>query len=254
MCVARTLFFSAGMLRRTKYSRLHNDSLAPSEDRPQRVSSLKKDLCSDSGFALLDPGTADHHEGSTRHMGKTGPQSGLRGQKPRDQTTRGHADGTDRDWRSGHRLCKPPSSNQPLSGGPSALSGTKRPITLQRMTSLPSKLGCSCSQHTAGLCYPETAAGDLTTVQTANGSVHHNIKVSSPHDSCAQCASAVKLTRRWVCRWPTCTRHRRVPFSTFMTLPLWWSFLCRQQWLILTLCSWLLCARWVSACVKTHWS
>lgn len=194
VCVARTLFFCAGMLRRTKYSRLHNDSLASSEDRPQRVSSLKRDLCSD--FALLDPGTADHYEGSIPGMGKTGPQSGLRGQKTRDQTTRGHANGTDWDWRSGHRLCKPPSSKEPLSGGPAALSCTTRPITLQRMTSLPSKLGCSCSQHAAGLCYPETAADDLTTVQTANGSVHHNIKVSSPHDSCAQCDSAVKLTRR----------------------------------------------------------
>lgn len=194
MCAARTLFFSAGMLRRTKYSRLHNDSLASSEDRPQKVSPLMKDLCSDSGFALLDPGTADHHEGSIPCMGKTGPQSVLRGQKTRDQTTRGHR--TDWDWRSGHRLCEPPSSNQPLSGGPAALSCTKRPITLQRMTSLPSKLGWSFSQHTAGLCYPETAAGDLTTVQTANGSVHHNIKVSSPHDSCAQCDSADKLTRR----------------------------------------------------------
>ncbi|XP_056873826.1 SHC-transforming protein 1-like isoform X2 [Takifugu flavidus] len=164
------------MLRRTKYSRLRNDSLTSLEDRPQRVLSLKRDLCLDSDFALLDPGTPDHHEGSNPHMGNTGPQSGPRGQTTRDQTTCGHADGTDWDWRSGCRLCKPPSFPEPPSSGPSALSCTKRPISLQRMTSLPSELGCSCSRHGAGPRCLEAAAGDLTTVQTAPGSVHHNLK------------------------------------------------------------------------------
>lgn len=166
------------MLRRTKYSRLRNDSLTSLEDRPQRVLSLKRDLCLDSDFALLDPGTPDHHEGPIPHMGNTGPQSGPRGQTARDQTTCGHANGTVWDWRSGGRLCKPPSPSGPPSSGVSALSCTQRPISLQRMTSLPSELGCSCSQHRAGPSCLEAAAGDLTTVQTAPGAVHHNLKVA----------------------------------------------------------------------------
>lgn len=176
-CGARTFFFSAGMLRRTKYSRLRNDSLTSLEDRPHRVLSLKRDLCLDSDFALLDPGTPDHREGSIPNMGKAGPQSGPRGETTRDQPTCGHANGTDWDWRSGSSFCKPPSSTEPLSSGLSALSCTKRPISLQRMTSLPPELGCSCSQRRAGPCCLETAAGDLPTVQTPHGSVHHNLKV-----------------------------------------------------------------------------
>ncbi|KAM9861132.1 SHC-transforming protein 1-like [Aulostomus maculatus] len=46
----------AGMLKRTKYSRLRNDSLTSLEDWP---------LCLDSDFAQLDPGTPAHHVPST---------------------------------------------------------------------------------------------------------------------------------------------------------------------------------------------
>lgn len=166
------------MLRRTKYSRLRNDSLASLEDRPQRVLSLKKDLCLESDFARLHAGTSDRHEGSILRMGNTGPQSGPRGQTTMDQTTQGQSDGTDWDWRSGHRLCKPLSLTEPQPSGVSALSCTKRPISLQRMTSLPSELACSCSQHRGGQRCLEAAAGDLTTAPTAHGSVHRNIKVS----------------------------------------------------------------------------
>lgn len=178
----RTFLLSAGMLRRTKYSCLRNDSLASLEDRPQSILTLRRDLCMDSDFALLDPGTPDHHEGSRLSsfipsMGSTAPQSGPRGQTTRDQTARGDHKETDWDWRSSPRLCNPPCSTEPLSGGLSALSGTKRSITLHRMTSLPSKFGCPCSQHRDGLCSLKTAAGDRTTVQTASGPVHHNIKV-----------------------------------------------------------------------------
>lgn len=155
--VCRTLLLSAGMLRRAKYSRLRNDSLASLEDRPQRILALKRDLCMDSDFALLDPGTADHHEGSrlssfTPRMGSAAPHGGLRGQTAGDQTARGDH--------------KETGSTEPLSGGPFALSGTKRPISLQ------SKLGCPCSRPRDGPCCLETAAGDRP-----SGSVHHNIKV-----------------------------------------------------------------------------
>lgn len=161
MC--RTLLLSAGMLRRAKYSRLRNDSLASLEDRPQRILALKRDLCVDSDFALLDQGTADHHEGSglssfTPRMGSATPHGGLRGHTARDQTARGDH--------------KETGSTEPLSGGPSALSGTKRPISLHRMSSLHSKLGCPCSRPRDGPCCPETPAGDRP-----SGSVHHNMKV-----------------------------------------------------------------------------
>lgn len=172
------------MLRRTKYSRLRNDSLASLEDRPQRILTLKRDLCVGSDFALLDPGMPDHHEGSmlsslNPRMGSNAPQSGLRGQTSREQTARGTPKETEWDWSSTPRLCNPPCSTEPLSGALSALSGTRRPISLHRMTSLPSKLPLCRprSQPTDGLRLLETAAGDRTIVQTASGSVHHNIKV-----------------------------------------------------------------------------
>lgn len=198
--VGRTFFLSAGMLRRTKYSRLRNDSLASLGDRPQRILTLKRDLCMDSDFALLDPGTPGHHEGARLssfipRMGSTAPQSGLRGQTTRDQTARGDEE-TAWDWRSGPRLCNPPCTTEPLSGGLFALSGTKRPITLHRMTSLLSKFGCPCSQHRDGLCFLETAAGDHTTVQTASGSVHHNIKVPVATALTCTVCRVVKLTCR----------------------------------------------------------
>lgn len=180
--VGTTFFLSAGMLRRTKYSRLRNDSLASLEDRPQRILTLKGDLCMGSDFALLDPGMPGHHEGSrlssfTPRLGSTAAQRGLRGQTTREQTASGTPKETDWDWRSTPRVCNPPCSTEPLSGALSGLSGTKSPISLHRMTSLQSKFGCPCSQHRDGLCFLETAAGDPTIVQTASGSVHHNIKV-----------------------------------------------------------------------------
>lgn len=175
-CACRCNFFlSAGMLRRTKYSRLRNDSLASLEDRPQRTLTLKRDQCMDSDFALLEPGTPDHHAGSRLssfipRTGSAAPQSGLRGQTTRDQSGSGDHKEADWDWWSAHRLCNPPCSPEPL-------SGTKSPITLHRMTGLPAKLGCPCSPQRDGRCFLQTAAGERTAVEAASGSVHHNIKV-----------------------------------------------------------------------------
>uniref|UniRef100_A0A665WYX5 Uncharacterized protein n=1 Tax=Echeneis naucrates TaxID=173247 RepID=A0A665WYX5_ECHNA len=50
------------MLKRTKYSRLRNDSLTSLEDR---TLSLKGELRLDSDFAQMDPGTSSHHGLST---------------------------------------------------------------------------------------------------------------------------------------------------------------------------------------------
>lgn len=199
-CLIPTLPSSTGMLRRTKYSRLRNDSLTSPEDRPQRTLPLKRDLCLDSDFAQLDPGTPTRHGPSTlrdfiprvANIRLQSPSSlrGLRGQMTTagDRTADGHTDRplSRAEWDSGsnQRFCSQPSLNMPLSAGQthSALSCTKRPITLHRMASLPWTPSCPpCSQHRDGLCCLKTssAADDCTVVRTANRAVHHHIKV--PH-------------------------------------------------------------------------
>ncbi|XP_044216994.1 SHC-transforming protein 1-like [Thunnus albacares] len=188
-----------GMLKRTKYSRLRNDSLTSLEDRPQKMLPLKRDLCLDSDFAQLDPGTPEHHGPSTlrdfiprvANIRLQSPISlrGLRGQTntPRDRTIDGHADRplSRSEWGSGHnqRFCSQPSFHAPLSTVQnlthSALHRTKRPITLHRMASLPWTPGCPpCSQHKGGLCCLKTfsAIEDCTVVGTTNRAVHHHIK------------------------------------------------------------------------------
>uniref|UniRef100_A0A3Q1F4R7 Uncharacterized protein n=1 Tax=Acanthochromis polyacanthus TaxID=80966 RepID=A0A3Q1F4R7_9TELE len=70
VCVFPILFCAnfvlyLGMLKRTKYSRLRNDSLTSLEDHPQRMLPLKGDFCLDSDFAQLDPGTPAHQGAST---------------------------------------------------------------------------------------------------------------------------------------------------------------------------------------------
>ncbi len=188
------------MLKRTKYSRLRNDSLTSLEDRPQRMLPLKRDLCLDSDFAQLDPGTPTHHGPSTlrdfiprvANIRLQSPVSvrGLRGQTDTagDRTIDGHTDRSlsRTEWGSGpnQRFCSQPSLSVPLSTGQklthSALCCTKRPITLQRMASLPWTPRCPpCSQHRDGLCCLKTssAVDDCTVVRTANRAVHHHIKV-----------------------------------------------------------------------------
>ncbi|XP_068174467.1 SHC-transforming protein 1-like isoform X2 [Antennarius striatus] len=133
------------MLKRTKYSRLHNESLTL-EDRP-----LKMDFCSESDFAQLDPGMPHHHHrvstlrGFIPRMANIRLQSpvclhGLRGQANRSRgctsevtpdrsfSTGDWGSGTNQRFRSQHSQSVPPSTGNILT--PSALSCTRRPITL----------------------------------------------------------------------------------------------------------------------------
>ncbi|XP_023808885.1 SHC-transforming protein 4 isoform X1 [Oryzias latipes] len=160
-----------GMLKRTKYSRLRNDSLTSLEDHPQRMVPLKRDLCLDSEFAPRGSGTPSHH-GSTLgdyvpHMKSSQPQSPtcLQGVQPNttgDKPAPGHSD-------------------KPLDGSFSnclihpALLCTKRPITLHRVTSLPCP---SCSQHRDHMCClkPSSAADDWTGVRASDRAAHHHVK------------------------------------------------------------------------------
>uniref|UniRef100_A0A3Q1BVA8 Uncharacterized protein n=1 Tax=Amphiprion ocellaris TaxID=80972 RepID=A0A3Q1BVA8_AMPOC len=87
--------YFCSMLKRTKYSRLRNDSLTSLEDHPQRMLPLKGDFCLDSDFAQLDPGTPAHQGASTlrdfiprvANIRLQSPISlrGLRGQTGRDR-------------------------------------------------------------------------------------------------------------------------------------------------------------------------
>ncbi|XP_056243552.1 SHC-transforming protein 3-like isoform X1 [Seriola aureovittata] len=188
-----------GMLKRTKYSRLRNDSLTSLEDCPQRMLPLKSELHLDSDFAQLDPGTPSHHGLSTlrdfiprvANIRLQSPISlrGLRGQRNTagERTIDGHTDRplSRTEWGSGpnQRFCSQPSLNVHLSTGQnlthSALRCTKRPITLHRMASLPWTPGCSpCSLSRDALCCLQTssAADDCTELGTANRAVHHDIK------------------------------------------------------------------------------
>uniref|UniRef100_A0A3B3UM47 SHC adaptor protein 4 n=1 Tax=Poecilia latipinna TaxID=48699 RepID=A0A3B3UM47_9TELE len=128
---------SAGMLKRTKYSRLRNDSLTSLEDRPERLVPSKRDLCLDSDFAQLDPGTPSPHGSSTLRnfiprvasIRLQSPNCLRRVLKGQANTIRTVSKRDDRaDWSSSL-------------GGPDlihpALLSTRRPITLHRMASLP---------------------------------------------------------------------------------------------------------------------
>ncbi|XP_068426779.1 SHC-transforming protein 1-like [Clinocottus analis] len=187
------------MLKRTKYSRLRNDSLTSLEDRPQRMRPSKRDICLDSDFAQLDPGAPTPHGPSTlrdfiprvANIRLQSPISlrGLRGQTNSDRvrTIDGHTERplSREEWGSGpdQRFCSQPSLNVPPSTARnltlSALRCTKRPITLHRITSLPWTPECPpCSQHRDGLCLLKTssAGDDCTVVGTASRKVHHHIK------------------------------------------------------------------------------
>ena len=188
------------MLKRTKYSRLRNDSLTSPEDLPQRMLPLKREIRLDSDFAPLDPRTPSHHGPSTlrdfiprvANIRLQSPISlrCLRGESNTagDRNIDGHTDRplSRAEWGSGpkERLCSQSSLNVPPSAGQnlthSALHCTKRPITLHRMASLPWAPGCPpCSQHRDGLCCLKvsSAPDDCTVAATANRVVHHHIKV-----------------------------------------------------------------------------
>ncbi|XP_035802187.2 SHC-transforming protein 4 isoform X1 [Amphiprion ocellaris] len=167
-----------GMLKRTKYSRLRNDSLTSLEDHPQRMLPLKGDFCLDSDFAQLDPGTPAHQGASTlrdfiprvANIRLQSPISlrGLRGQTGRDRAV------SSKPSSRTERFCSHPSFSVPPSTGliHPALRCMKRPITLHRMASLPWTPGCPpCSPHGDNLCCLKTssAADD-------SRAVHHHIK------------------------------------------------------------------------------
>ena len=186
---------SAGMLKRTKYSRLRNDSFTSTEDHPQGRLPLKRDLDFDSDFAQRDPGPpSDSGSSALRdfiprvaNIRLQSPISlrGPRGETNRDRTIDGHNDKPlcRKDWCSspGERFFRHSTFNVSLSTGQNlihpALLCTKRPITLHRMASLPCP---PCSQHRDGLCSLKTpsAVDDCTVVRTVNRAVHHHIKVT----------------------------------------------------------------------------
>nr|XP_046248729.1 SHC-transforming protein 1-like [Scatophagus argus]XP_046248739.1 SHC-transforming protein 1-like [Scatophagus argus]XP_046248749.1 SHC-transforming protein 1-like [Scatophagus argus]XP_046248759.1 SHC-transforming protein 1-like [Scatophagus argus] len=180
------------MLKRTKYSRLHNDSLSSLEDRPQRMLPLKRDLCLESDFAKLDPDTPAHHRSSTlrefiprvANIRLQSPVSvrvlGAQTKRAGEGTTDGQTDRRlpRKEWCSGthQRFWSQPSLTVPPSAGQnqthSALSCTKRPITLHGMACLPWDPSCPPrSQHRdAQSCLKAPSAW------TANRAVHHHIK------------------------------------------------------------------------------
>ncbi|XP_029951603.1 SHC-transforming protein 4-like [Salarias fasciatus] len=179
------------MLKRTKYSRLRNDSLTSLEDPPQRMLPVATDLCLDSDFAQLDPETPAPHGPSTLRdfiprVANIRLQSplflrGLRGQADasRGKSIPGDTKKplTQTEWNSGNaeRVCT--SLNVPLSPEQNlihpALRCTKRPITLHRMASLPWTPGCPpCSQQSGA----SSAADGCTVAGTDGRVVHHHMK------------------------------------------------------------------------------
>uniref|UniRef100_A0A1A8EID4 SHC (Src homology 2 domain containing) family, member 4 n=1 Tax=Nothobranchius korthausae TaxID=1143690 RepID=A0A1A8EID4_9TELE len=178
-----------GMLKRTKYSRLRNDSLTSLEDCPDRTLPLKRDLCLDSDFAQLDPGTPSDHGPSTlrdfiprvANIRLQSPPT-LRGQREQTSTSAPKdkpLSSTDWGLEPSGTFCRHPSLNDPFPTSQNLIHPTllsaKRPIRLHRMASLPCP---PCSQHGDGLCCLKTfsAVDDCTVVRTAKGTVHHHIK------------------------------------------------------------------------------
>ncbi|KAG7232476.1 hypothetical protein INR49_008809 [Caranx melampygus] len=155
-----------GMLKRTKYSRLRNDSLTSLDDCPQRI---KRELHLDSDFVQPDPGTSSDQGPSTlrdfiprmaniRLHSPISLQS-LRGQRTsaEDRTTDGPVSGSQ--WTPGP-------SQRPRSRGEllphSALCRTQRPLTLHTITSL------------SWTPWTHTALSSET--WTGTRAVHHDIK------------------------------------------------------------------------------
>ncbi|KAM9766089.1 SHC-transforming protein 1-like [Menidia menidia] len=188
-----------GMLKRTKYSRLRNDSLTSLEDHPQRMLPLKRDLCLDPDFAQLDPGTPARNGTSALRdfiprVANIRLQSPIslrgKGTTTRDRALPEHAEKppTGSDWGSGldQRFCSHPSLSVPLSGSQNqiqpvhpvhpALLCTRRPITLHRMASLPGPGPGPGPGSRGALCCLKTAADDCTALRTTNRAVHHHIK------------------------------------------------------------------------------
>ncbi|CAL1603510.1 unnamed protein product [Knipowitschia caucasica] len=145
-----TLF--PGMLKRTKYSRLRNDSVTSLEERPVSVLPLKRSLCLHFSPQPPAPSTLGDFMANIRI------QSPLRDRTVPPQASSAPGQGE----RAGQRLF----SQASLDMG--ALRCTRRPITLQRVASLP---WTTCDHLPQGDCGCDS--GEKAGVKTA---VHHDIK------------------------------------------------------------------------------
>ncbi|XP_055010709.1 LOW QUALITY PROTEIN: SHC-transforming protein 3 [Boleophthalmus pectinirostris] len=151
-----------GMLKRTKYSRLRNDTLPSLEDRPIRVLPLKRNLCLDQDLSPLPsvPSTLRDFMANIRIQSPLRDRTGP----PKPVTVPGHGDRTEQRLFNQTSLDRAESLSQRC---------TKRPITLHRMASLPWTPGCvPCDHHRLKCCW-DRAYSEKAGVKTA---IHHDIK------------------------------------------------------------------------------
>ncbi|XP_072321076.1 SHC-transforming protein 1-like [Eucyclogobius newberryi] len=147
-----------GMLKRTKYSRLRNDSLTSLEDRPVRV-------CLDPDFAphpLPAPSTLRDFMANIRI------QSPLRTRTGPPKTAPALAQGDGSEPRLFNQVS--------LDAGAGSLTSrcTRRPVTLQRMASLPWTPGCGpCDHRRRDECCWDSERSERAGEKTA---IHHDIK------------------------------------------------------------------------------
>lgn len=147
------------MLKRTKYSRLRNDSLTSLEDRPARLLPVKRNLCLASDFTPHPPVPSTLRD----FMANIRIQSPLRDRTgaPKPESVSGQVERTEP--RFG---CQSSLGNRQ---GSLALRCMKRPITLQRVASLPWTLSrAPCENHRRDKICSEKAG-----VKTA---IHHDLK------------------------------------------------------------------------------
>lgn len=152
------------MLKRTKYSRLRNDSLSSLEDRPVRVLPVKRNLSLASDFTPHPaiPSTLRDF------MANISIQSPLRGQTgpTKPESVPGQVERTE------PRLCCQSSLGNRQ--GSLALRCVKRPITLQRVASLPWTPSCApCDHHRRDKSCWDSGCSEKAGVKTA---IHHDLK------------------------------------------------------------------------------
>lgn len=152
------------MLKRTKYSRLHNDSLSSLEDRPARVLPVKRNLSLTSDFSPHPPVPSTLRD----FMANIRIQSPLRDRTgpPKPETVSGQVERSEQGFCCGSSLG--------YRQGSLALRCVKRPITLQRVASLPWTPACApCDHHQRGKCCWDSDCSEKAGVKTA---IHHDLK------------------------------------------------------------------------------